>query len=389
MNKKICVSFVLVFALAMQSLPVWGADAPSMNVNAKAAVLMEASSGIVLLEQNPHERLAPASVTKVMTMLLIYEAITDGRIKWEDMVTISDHAAAMGGSQIFLEPMEQQTVRDLTKSIVVASANDAAVAMAEFIAGSEDGFVVMMNNKAKELGMNDTNFVNACGLDTPGHVTSAYDIALMSRELVTKHPQIFEFTKIWMDTIVHKTARGDSDFGLANTNKLIRSYAGATGLKTGSTSEALFCISATANRDGMEQIAVILGSPDSATRFHEAMKMLDYGFANYSVSKGDEAGAMKGNVKVFKGKTEAVEVAVKNQVTCLVPKGKNAPLESKVEMLDALNAPVAKGAKAGEIVYYFQEKEVGRSDLVATEDVAAATFPDMLGRTFRDWLKAY
>ena len=390
MLKKSCAALLLIFALCANVLsayaaPAPGPAAPSLNVNAKAAVLMEPVSGVLLLSQNPHEKLAPASVTKVMSMLLIYEAIADGRIKWDDVVTVSDHAAGMGGSQIFLEPMEQQTVRDLTKAVVIASANDAVVALGEYIAGSEEGFVLMMNNRARDLGLRDTHFVNACGLDADGHVTSAYDIALMTRELMLKHPEVFEFTKIWMDSITHRTARGESEFGLTNTNRLIRSYTGATGLKTGSTAQALYCIAATATRDGMDQIAVVLGAPDPGVRFGEAMKMLDYGFANYSVKKGEAADTVKDTVKIFKGDMETIGVAVKEQVTCLVPKGKTAEMESKIELLDTLSAPAPKGTKAGEIVYTFEGKEVGRSDLVTVEDVAKASLGNILGRTLRDW----
>lgn len=362
-------------------------NAPSIQVSAKAALLMEPATGKILLEQNAHEKLPPASVTKVMTMLLIYESVDRGKIKWDDVVTVSQHAASMGGSQIYLEPMEQQTVRDLTKSIVIASANDAAVAMSEFIAGSEDGFVVMMNNKAAELGMSDTHFVNACGLDADGHVTSAHDIAVMSRELINRYPDIFQYSTTWMDTIIHKTARGEESFGLSNTNRLIKNYAGATGLKTGSTSEALYCISATAKRDGMQLIAVVMAAPDPNTRFHEAMKMLDYGFASFSVVPGDESGAVKGSVRIMKGETEEMDVCVKNQVSALVAKGNTAALESKVELLGGLNAPVEKGAKAGEVIYYFEGKEVGRSDLVTVEAVERANLRDTMGRLFVKWFR--
>lgn len=388
MKKFRALSLILLLAINMQ-VTVFAIEAneqaPSMNVNAKSALLMEPSTGKILLEQNAHEKLPPASVTKVMTMLLIYEALDNGKIKWDDVVTISEHAAGMGGSQIYLEAMEQQSVRDLVKSIVIASANDSAVGMAEFIAGSEDGFVVMMNQKAAELGMHNTNFANACGLDADNHLTSAYDIALMTRELITKYPDVYEYSTIWMDSIIHRTARGEEEFGLSNTNRLIKSYKGATGLKTGSTSKALYCISATANRDGMQQIAVVMGSPDPNTRFHEAMKMFDYGFANYSVSLGEPAGTVKGSVKVFKGGLEEVPVEIKTQVSCLVAKGKSGTLEEKAELLGSLSAPFDKGAKAGEIVYYFEGKEVGRSDLVATEAVGKASLTDILGRLIMGW----
>lgn len=363
------------------------AEAPSLNVNAKSAILIEPTTGKILLEQNAHEKLPPASVTKVMTILLIYDAVANGKIKWEDVVTVSDHAASMGGSQIFLEPMEQQPVRELLKSIVIASANDSAVAMAEFIAGSEEGFVIMMNQKAKELQMNDTNFINACGLDTPGHVTSAYDIALMTKELITKYPQVFEYSKIWQDIIIHKTARGEQEFGLTNTNKLIKSYQGATGLKTGSTSDALYCLSGTAERDGMALITVILGAPDPNTRFHEVMKMFDYGFANYSITKGEEIGTVKGKVKILKGKEAEVDVVIKSPVNAIVKKGNTFQLESRVEILKALNAPVLKGTKAGEIIYVHDGLEVGKSDLVTNAEVKSATLPDVMKRLFYKWFE--
>lgn len=378
---------VLAFACLVGAVPVWAQDAPSMGLNARAALLMEASTGKVLLEQNAHDKLPPASVTKVMTLLLVYEALEDGKIKLEDMVTVSAHAAGMGGSQIFLEPMQQKNVSDLLKSVVIASANDASVALAEFIAGSEEGFVVMMNNRAKELGMNDTNFVNACGLDADGHVTSAYDIALMSRELINNHPEVFEFSTIWMDTITHRTARGEEEFGLNNTNRLIRSYSGATGLKTGSTSKALYCISATATRDEMSLISVIMAAPDPSTRFHEAMKMLDYGFANFAVALGEDEGTAMGYVNIVKGETEQAEVVVKKQVGFLVGKGKNRHMEHRIEMLDGLQAPAAEGAKAGEIIYFQDGKEVGRSDLIITKGIAKASLYDIIGRVVRDALK--
>ena len=384
-TKRLFALFLVLVFISTSN--VFANSAPSLNVNAKAAILMEPTTGKILLEQNAHEKLPLASVTKVMTMLLIYESVAQGKIAWDDVVTISDHAAGMGGSQVFLEAMEQQTVRELTKCIVVSSANDAAVAMAEFIAGSEEGFVIMMNERAKSLGMNDTNFLNACGLDVDGHVSSAYDIALMSKELINNHPEVYDFTKIWMDTIVHKTARGNEEFGLSNTNRLIRSYSGATGLKTGSTSEALYCISATAMRGDMNLIAVVLGAPDPNTRFHEAMKMLDFGFASYAIIKGDEKGTNVGTIKVIKGEKQEVPVVVKNQINCLVPKNNTSGLESQIEILSSLIAPVVSGAKAGEIVYYFEGTEVGRSDLVALEEIQKASLGDIISRLLYDWFK--
>ncbi len=388
MRKFISWTMALVLSLTVSiSCKAEEQEVPSMRVDCKAAVLMEPYTGKILLEQNPHEKLPPASVTKVMTILLIYEAISNQKIKWEDMVTVSQHAASMGGSQIFLEPMEQQPVRELTKSIVVASANDAAVAMAEFIAGSEDGFVTMMNNKARELGMDDTNFLNACGLDTDGHVTSAMDIAIMTKELITKYPDVYAFSKIWMDSITHRTARGEEVFGLSNTNRLIRSYQGATGLKTGSTSQALYCISATAQRNNMNLIAVVLGAPDPNVRFHEAMKMFDYGFANVNIVQGEAAGTEKGTVKIQKGEKEEVNVVIKEQINVLIPRGKSTALDSKAEIMSTLNAPIKEGTKAGEIVYFFEDKEVGRSDLIVPENIKKASFATVSKRLLRDWMK--
>ncbi|GHU74521.1 D-alanyl-D-alanine carboxypeptidase [Clostridia bacterium] len=356
-----------------------------MSVNARAAVLMEPSTGHVLASQNAHDKLPPASVTKVMTILLIYEAIEDGKIKPTDIVTVSAHAASMGGSQVYLEAMEQQSVRDLLKSIIISSANDAAVAMSEFIAGSEEGFVAMMNTRAAELGMKDTRFVNCCGLPAEGHYTSAYDIAVMSRELTTKHPEVLEISKIWMDKITHNTARGASDFGLANTNKLIRSYSGATGLKTGSTDEALYCLSATASRDGLSLISVILGSPDSNTRFHEAIKMLDYGFANYKVSAGEPAGKVMGTIKAEKGDLEEVPYAVAEQVNMVVEKSVSKAMEARTEIAPSVKAPCPAGTKVGEIIYSFDGKEVGRSELVTAKEVNKIKLLHMLNRLFYNW----
>ncbi len=382
------LAIVLTLAFAVNTVTAYGAQtAPlSFSINAKSALLMEPTTGKVLYEQNPHEKLPLASVTKIMTILLIYEAIDFGKIKWDDIVTVSPHAASMGGSQIFLEPTEQQTVRDLTKSVVVASANDAAVAMAEFIAGGEEAFVAMANAKAKELGMNNSNFVNACGLDAENHYSSAYDIALMSRELINKYPQVFEFSTIWMDKIFHKTAKGVTEFGLSNTNKLLKSYSGATGLKTGSTSNALFCISATAKRDNMQLISVIMAAPDPAIRFTEAGKLLDYGFTNFTVVEGDKPSTVKGSVKIYKGEHEQIDVAVKNQVNIVIPRKKTSTLESKVEVVEALKAPINMGTKAGEVVYFFEGAEVGRSDLITLSHEKKASLFDIMGRLLNRWV---
>lgn len=356
-----------------------------LGLTSKSALLMEEDTGTILYEQNSHEALPPASVTKVMTLLLIYEGERDGKFDWTDTVQVSEHAASMGGSQVFLEEGETQTAADMTKSIAIASANDAAVAMAEFLAGSEEAFVQKMNERAKELGMEDTNFVNACGLDTEGHVSSAYDIALMSRELMENFPEIKEYTTTWQDSIVHKTRRGEETFGLTNTNKLIQWYDGATGLKTGSTGNALYCLSGTAERDGMGLIAVVMAAPDYKVRFREVMQLLDYGFANYAIEKGREKGYVMGEVPVEKGMTDTVEAVVAEEISVLVPKGKEAQWETRTELLPAVSAPVEAGTKVGELVYLRDGEEVGRVELTAGENVEKANVDTMLRRMLAGW----
>lgn len=356
-----------------------------LGLTSKSALLMEEDTGTILYEQNSHEALPPASVTKVMTLLLIYEGERDGKFDWTDTVQVSEHAASMGGSQVFLEEGETQTAADMTKSIAIASANDAAVAMAEFLAGSEEAFVQKMNERAKELGMEDTNFVNACGLDTEGHVSSAYDIALMSRELMENFPEIKEYTTTWQDSIIHKTRRGEETFGLTNTNKLIQWYDGATGLKTGSTGNALYCLSGTAERDGMGLIAVVMAAPDYKVRFREVMQLLDYGFANYAIEKGREKGYAMGEVPVEKGMTDTVEAVVAEEISVLVPKGKEAQWETRTELLPAVSAPVEAGTKVGELVYLRDGEEVGRVELTAGENVEKANMDTMLRRMLAGW----
>ncbi len=320
-----------------------------------------------------------------MTLLLIYEAEKDGKFEWEDMVQVSEHAAGMGGSQVFLEPGETQTAADMTKCIAIASANDAAVAMAEFVAGSEEAFVERMNRRAEELGMKDTHFVNACGLDVDGHVTSAYDIALMSRELMTNFPEIRDYTTTWQDSITHKTRKGETEFGLTNTNKLIKWYEGATGLKTGSTGKALYCLSGTAERDGLELIAVVMAAPDFKVRFQEVMKLLDYGFANYSAEKGLPEGEEVTRIPVTKGKRNDVGAVVKEEISMLVKKGGAGDWETRTEVLPSLDAPVAKGEKVGELVYLINGEEVGRTELITAEDAPKATIQTMLQRMIGKW----
>ena len=359
----------------------------ALTIDAKSAVIMEASSGEIIFQQNADERRAPASVTKVMTMLLIYEALEQNRIAWDDVVTVSEYAAGMGGSQIYLEVGEQQTVRDLVKSVVIASANDGAVALAEFISGSEESFVDLMNKKARALGMENTSFKNSCGLDAEGHFTTARDIAIMSRELILKYPHVEEYATTWMDTIIHKTARGEEEFGLTNTNKLVKWYNGTTGLKTGSTGEAMYCLSATAKRNDMELIAVVLGAPNPTTRFQEAMKMLDYGYANYKVVKGELPGTVVGMADVAKGKEPQVAAMVENLISNVTEKGSNVELERQITIHEDVSAPVEAGTPVGEIVYTYEGAEIGRSALIAEEAVERAGFVDMIGRVLHIWFK--
>lgn len=293
------------------AIPVTAIVNSQMELDTPSAVLIEGSTGTVLYEKNKDEKLKPASVTKIMTLLLIFEAIDSGQISLIDDVTVSDHAASMGGSQVFLEPYEVQNVETMIKCISIASANDASVAMAEHIAGSEEEFVARMNARAKELGMNNTNFINCSGLDADNHYTTAYDIAIMSKELVTRFPQISNYSTVWMDTFVHTTRKGRTEFGLTNTNKLIKSYNGITGLKTGSTSQAKYCLSATARRNNMDLIAVIMAAPDTKTRFREAAKLLNYGFANYSIYVDDNKDIIIEPVRVTKGVSDLVRGKVK------------------------------------------------------------------------------
>lgn len=369
------IALILVFALVVGCLPVRAAPA---QVKAKSALLMDISTGTVLYEQNSHEKLHPASVTKVMTMLLIMEAIDDGRIKWEDTVTASEAAAAKGGSQVYLKVGETMTVSDMVKSIAVSSANDCACAMAEHIAGSEEGFVQRMNQRAQELGMKDTHFVNCTGLDddpaAAEHLTSAYDIALMSRELLKNHPNIKKFTTIWMDTI-----RGGT-FGLSNTNKLIRFYSGATGLKTGFTANAGYCLSASAQRDGMELIAVVMGSETSADRFAACKQLLDYGFANYALVRPETQG---GNVSVRLGTAGSVRALPTQEPQFLIDKSQRGSVTTEIALEESVTAPVSKGQRLGTLTIRCGEQVLSQIPLTAEAPVPKLTWGQMFGRILR------
>ena len=352
-----------------------------INISAPSAVLMEASTGTVIYEKDADTARPPASVTKVMTMLLIFDALEEGSIHLEDEVTTSEYAASMGGSQVFLEPGETQTVDTMLKCIAVASANDACVAMAEYICGSEEEFVRKMNERAKGLGMDNTNFVNCNGLDAEGHVTSARDIALMSRELITKYPQVHDYSMIWMENITHNTSKGTSEFGLTNTNKLVRQYEYATGLKTGSTGEAKFCVSATGEKNGIEMIAVVMGAETSKERFADAVKLLNHGFGKCQLYTDDSAPDVK-SADVKGGVTENVSVERSGTFSYLDMSGANlAEVEKKTEVNDNLSAPVKKGDAVGYIVYSIDGREIGRAELTAGEDVEKAGFLDYLKKS--------
>ena len=386
--KKLTAS-ILVFISVCRPLYVNAAqheNITDLGLKSKSAILMEASTGDILYEQNSDEKLPPASITKIMTLLLIYEAERAGKIKWDDKVTVSQHAASMGGSQVFLEEGETQTAADMTKCIAIASANDAAVAMAEYIGGSEDGFVELMNSRAKELGMDNTEFKNACGLDTEGHITTAKDIALMSKELIKNFPDITKYTTTWQDTINHTTRKGTTEFGLTNTNKLIRWYDGATGLKTGSTGNAKYCLSATADKNGMELIAVIMAAHDNKSRFSEAIKLLDYGYANYAVVSGAKKGDSAGEIPVSKGEHETVLLEVSEDINAMIQKGGSEP-EIVYELTESLQAPIEKGVKAGEAVYMLDGQVIAKADVITSEAVERASLPTVAERLLKSWCR--
>ncbi|MBQ9277425.1 MAG: D-alanyl-D-alanine carboxypeptidase [Lachnospiraceae bacterium] len=354
-----------------------------LSLQSKSAILMEASTGRILYEKNADEMLRPASVTKIMTLLLIFEALEDGSMTLDDTVTVSEHAASMGGSQCFFEAGEEQTVNDMIKCIEVASGNDAAVAMAEHIAGSEEAFVAMMNERAKELGMNNTNFANACGLEHEAHLTTARDIALMSRELITKHPEIRNYSTIWMDSIVHRTRRGESQFDLANTNKFLNQYTGATGLKTGYTSQAKYCMSATAERNGIELIAVIMGADTKEIRNSEAGKLLDYGFAKCSIYNDTETLPADMKIPVLNGTKDyvAYEPIIKNQFV-LVEQNPEIVIK-EIVLYNNLEAPVYQGDIIGVVQYSYDGNVIHEEYIYAAEDVKKLSYMQSLKGLFK------
>ena len=370
------IVWILVGSMMLLWLPL-GAGAAELEIAGKSAVLMDVATGTILAEQNPHERLSPASVTKIMTMLLIMEAVDSGKIAMTDLVTASEAAAAKGGSQVYLKVGETMSVTDMLKSIAVSSANDCACAMAEFIAGSEAAFVELMNRRAEELGMKDTHFVNCTGLDdspeAENHKTSAYDIALMSRQLLKHHPKIKEFTTIWMDTI------RDGSFGLSNTNKLVRFYPGATGLKTGFTSGAGYCLSATAERDGLELIAVVMGSKTSQERNAACKQLLDHGFANYALIAPDLADADT-TVPVKLGKIPSVTAQLGADTGMLLDKARRNTVTTEITLEESLTAPVEAGQKIGAMTIKAGDEILAEVPLVASEEVARLSWADLFGK---------
>lgn len=353
--------------------PVFSVSANEFTLNCESVILMEAETGSVLYEKNADKPLPPASVTKIMTILLVMEAIDQGKIELQDKVSVSEHAANMGGSQVYLEPGEQMTVDELLKCVVVASANDAAAALAEYCAGSEDAFVETMNKRAKELGMNNTHFENTNGLDdtTTAHLTSARDIAIMSRELL-KHEKIFNYTTIWMDSI------RNGSFGLTNTNRLIRFYKGANGLKTGSTSKAGFCISASAKRDGLQLIAVIMASPTRDDRNQTAVKLFDFGFANYAFYEDTADDTSEIKIPVVGSLTKEISVECDQEFKKLVSKDEKGKIERMITIEKMLTAPIHKGDTVGSIVYTLNGNEIGNISIVAKNDVERIGFYDLI-----------
>ena len=383
-----------ILCIFLTFLPGFGARAEEtalkkedtgITISAQSAVLMEGSTGKILYEMDKDKQLIPASITKIMTLLLIFEALDNGKITLEEEVSVSEHAASMGGSQVYLEPFEKQTVNTMIKCISIASANDASVAMAEHISGSESEFVARMNERAQELGMKNTHFLNCCGLDdtiTEGHYSSAYDIALMSRELITKHPQISNYSTVWLDSFTHTTKKGSSEFGLTNTNKLVRTYDGITGLKTGSTSKAKYCLSATAKRNGMDLIAVVMASESPKERFVDAAKLLDYGFASCSLYTDENEEILNVRLPVLRGKKDEVGIMAETDFSQVLMKDESEnDITKKIVYHENLEAPIKMGDKVGEISYYLKGTKTGTIAIVATEGIEKAHFGDYFKKT--------
>ncbi|HHY90692.1 MAG TPA: D-alanyl-D-alanine carboxypeptidase [Clostridiales bacterium] len=364
----------LCFVFLISSYPCFSADALEFDIDAKSAILMEASSGKVLYEKNPHEKLPPASITKIMTMLLVMEAVDRKEISLDDKVLISERAASMGGSQLYLEPGEEKTVEELLKGVAVASANDAAVALAEYISGTEEMFIKKMNERAKELGMKNTQFMNTNGLPQEGHLTTAYDIGLMSRELL-KHPKVHDWLTIWMTTMkVGLPNKKTTNLELTNTNRLIKTYPGANGIKTGYTADAKYCLSASATKNGLTLIAVILGSPTSQIRFAEAQKLLNYGFSTYSSVPIAKKNQVIREIPVEKGKEQKVAAVTESELNVVVKKGEEDKVQKEIVLPDKIKAPFAAGEKIGEIIVKKENEEIGRVNIITKKEIESASF---------------
>ena len=361
----------------------------AVTVISEAAVLMEAGTGTVIYEKNQDVRVSPASITKIMTLLLIYDALYNGKIQLTDEVVTSARAKSMGGSQVFLEEGEKQTVETLIKCIVIASGNDASVAMAEYVSGSEEAFVGEMNQKAADLGMNGTHFVDCCGLtDSNDHYTTAKDVAIMARALITNYPDISQYATIWMENITHVTAKGSSEFGLSNTNKLLKMANNfeVTGLKTGSTAKAGYCFCGTAVKDGLSLIAVVMDAPDYKIRFSEAQQLLNYGFANCSAYRDDHPPVLL-PMAIKDGKTESVELMYDGQFSYVALRGENLEnIHSKLQLDESLSPPFEAGTKAGRLIYYLDDMEIGEVPIVTKEGIQKAGFSDYLEKVYRNFM---
>ena len=369
--KKIMLFILLLFPIFVK--------AEDLTPNAESGILIEYSTGKILYSKKIDEKLAPASMTKIMTLLLIMEALDSGKITLDTQIPCSSNAASMGGSQIWLDTTETLSVNDMLKAIAVVSANDCVVALAEYLGGTEEGFVQMMNDKAKELGMNDTTFKNCHGLDEDDHLTSAYDIALMSRELLTKHPKITEYTTIWTDTL------RDGKSSLSNTNKLVRNYAGCTGLKTGSTSLALYNLSASATRDGLSLIAVVMKAPTAAKRFSNATSLLDYGFSNFSYKTFAVQGDVVKSISVNKGVQNEVNAVYETSPALLIKKGEESNITYEINLNDSIQAPVDKGQILGTITYSMNGNVLLRTNLVAENSIEKSGFLNITKNIFSIW----
>lgn len=395
LQKRMAAFFLaVILAVAGGPVPLWAeeegevqngtAQEEAQLIEAPSGILMEAATGTVLYEKDADTRRSPASITKIMTLILIFDALEKGSLKLTDTVTTSAHAKSMGGSQVFLEEGETQDAETMIKCIVIASGNDASVAMAEHLAGSEQEFVRRMNERAQGLGMKNTNFEDCCGLtESEDHYTTARDIALMSRELITKYPQVLAYSSIWMENITHQTRKGTTEFGLTNTNKLLRSYEGCVGLKTGSTSAAKYCLSAVAERNNISLISVVMAAPNYKIRFKDAASMLNYGFARCSLYK-DESPLPLPELTVRRGREDSVPLEYEGTFQYLDTEGNPVKeVARELKLPKEVKAPVKKGAQAGEVVYSMGDKILGSMPVCYAADVPAATYLDSIGETFR------